>query len=81
MSETPKRSDRPFAVTTNIMSALICILGCLLALWIAILQVRNELRNLWKDGIHETQKMQISAEDIRKIARLVVEEINKTKTP
>lgn len=67
-------------MTTDIMSALICILGSLLALWIAILQVRSELRNLWRDGIHETQKMQISADDIRKIARLVIEEINKTKT-
>lgn len=63
------------------MSALICILGCLLALWVATLQDRIELRDLWRDGIHETQKIQISAEDVRKIARLVVEEINKTKTP
>ena len=66
-------------IETNIVTALICILGCLAAIFIAIFQIRLELRKIWKEGIHETRGMVISEEDVKKIARLVLDEMNKNR--
>ena len=66
-------------IETNIVTALICILGCLVALFLCLAHVRLELRKIWKEGIHETKGMEISDEDVKKIVRLVLDELGKRK--
>jgi len=63
----------------NIVQVLCCILGCLVALWIAIIQIRLEFKKMWSEGIHTTAGMEISDDDVRKIAELVLEELDRRK--
>ena len=56
---------------------LITILFGIIAALIALLQIRQELRDINRNGIRETRELEISQQDVRKIARLVLEEIIK----
>lgn len=64
-------------MTSEIVTALICILGALLAIFIALLQIRQELRYLWDEGIHECIGMEIHKEDVEKITKLVIDELKR----
>lgn len=64
-------------MTSEIVTALICILGALLAIFIALLQIRQELRYLWDEGIHECIGMEIHEEDVEKIIKLVIDELKR----
>lgn len=61
----------------HILSALIVIAGFLLMILLALLQLREEIRLLREDGVFEAHQMEISQEDIRKIARMVLDEIKR----
>ncbi len=59
----------------NILKALICILGALVALWIAYFQIKEELRRIREHGIHKAIGLMVSEDDIRHLADLVIDEI------
>ena len=63
----------------SIVDALICILGALIALWIVFFQIKQEIKSLYKNGIHDTQDINISSDDILKITQLVLDEMDKRK--
>ena len=65
--------------TPDINTALILILGALCSIFLAIIQMKKEIKKIWEEGIHETKEMQISSDDIRRIARTVLKEIQKFK--
>jgi len=60
----------------NIVHALICILGALVALLIALVQIRYELRQIWKEGIRETHEMEVSEDFIHRVTLLVLSDID-----
>lgn len=66
-------------MATDVISILICIFGCLVALLIAVFQLRSEIRRFLSERVFETHSIHISSEDVRKIVRLVIDEINKSK--
>ncbi len=63
----------------HIFSALIIIAGFLLMILVALFQLREEIRLLREDGVFEAHQMEISKEDIQKIARMVLDEIKNQK--
>lgn len=63
----------------HIFSALIIIAGLLLMILVALFQLREEIRLLREDGVFEAHQMEISKEDIQKIARMVLDEIKRNQ--
>ncbi len=65
--------------TQNITTAAIYILGALCVIFVALLQVRQELREMRKNGLDFTNNIVVPEETIRKIAALVIAELLKAE--
>lgn len=62
-------------IDLNLMQYLICILGALIAIFVCLIAIRYELRSIWQNGIQTSSETIVSEADIKKIARLVIQEI------
>ena len=62
---------------TEITLAVIIISAGICGIILSIARLYNVINDLINDGIHETLDMAISSDDIEKIVKLVLDEIDK----
>ena len=66
-------------ITFTLTEATAFILIAVCAVFICVLQIKQQLNNIVENGIVASTEMQITDDDIRNIVDLILEEVKKTK--